>query len=72
MQNNLPTIDLRDNFKLRAFKHSDAEHYQTILKHPLVAPFIPTSYIPQSTSDAIREIFFIQSEFKRRKNFYGR
>ena len=69
MQNNLPTINLRDHFKLRAFKHSDAEHYQTILQHPLVAPFIPTSCIPQSTSDAIREIFFIQSEYKRRKKF---
>ena len=69
MQNNLPIIPLRDNFKLRGFKHSDAEPYKELLKHPQVAPFIPTSCIPQSSSDAIREIFFIQSELKHRKKF---
>ncbi|MGC6404509.1 MAG: GNAT family N-acetyltransferase [Candidatus Comchoanobacterales bacterium] len=69
MQNNLPIIEVRNGFNLRPFKHSDAEDYQSILKHPSVAPFIPSSCIPSSTSDAIREIFFIQSEMKVRRKF---
>jgi [ribosomal protein S5]-alanine N-acetyltransferase len=68
--NNFPTLTLEGGYTLREFRHSDANNYLKVLKHPKVSIYIPDSFIPKTRMDSVKEMFLQQSLFSQRKTIF--